>query len=526
MSGFFAFLADNPLLLLGIFIIIGGSAGKLAIGPVTLGPIAVLLAAIALTAWGTVYDQTLQIPEVLGNLGLAIFAFATGLLAGPSFFAALRSSWTLMLAVVLVLIVAAGVGIGVGGLFELPGDAIAGTFAGALNNTPALAAAGSTPAATVGYAVAYLFGLVAMLGLTQVALSRGPADRDDPEPLVTATVRIDTSEPTTIRDLHRRFGRTIAFTRVSRSSTDPVLGVDDDTVLGPADLLTVVGPENLVEQVISDLGHRSSHDLVASRADLDFRRITISDPRLAGRRVADLRLEQRFEATIARIRRGDTDFISTPGERLQLGDRVRVVAPPEKIDEVTRYLGDSARGLSDINPVALGGGLALGLGLGLIQVPVPGLGALSVGAAAGTLMVGLVMGRVGRIGPVHVSMPHTAATVLVELGLLIFLSFAGTRAGSQILEAFTDGAALDYFVTGALVTLVAGLGVLLVVGRLFRAGRTRLGGIVAGAQTQPALLAFANNRTCFDPRVAIGYALVYPAAMIVKVVLAQIMAGG
>jgi putative transport protein len=53
---------------------------------------------------------------------------------------------------------------------------------------------------------------------------------------------------------------------------------------------------------------------------------------------------------------------------------------------------------------------------------------------------------------------------------------------------------------------------------------TRLAGMVAGAQTQPAILAFANERTGFDNRVALGYALVYPAAMIAKILLAQLLA--
>lgn len=523
MTTVFEFLARNPLLLLGVFIVVGGAAGRLRIGPITLGPIAVLLTAIAITAWGTVYDQTLAIPEVLGNAGLAIFAFATGLLAGPSFFSALRASWPLMLAVIGALVVAAGVAMGVGKLFDMPGDGIAGTFAGAVNNTPALAAAGSTPAATVGYAIAYLFGVVGFLILIQLALSTGPADRDDPAPLVIATLRIDDTHEFSIADLHAEFGAELVFTRIRSSSTAPIVGVDEGTVLHPADLLTVTGPEHLVEALIEKLGHRSSHDLVADRSARDFHRITISDSRLAGRTVSDLKLEQRFDASIVRIRRGDNDFMASPTQRLQLGDRVRVAASPDRIDEVTSYLGDSARGLSDINPVALGAGLALGLALGLVPIPVPGLGSLSIGAAAGTLIVGLIMGRLGRIGPVHVSMPNAAATVLVELGMLIFLAFAGTRAGSQIIDAFSDGEALSVFVTGLATTTAAGIGIYLV-GRLFRTGRIRLGGIIAGAQTQPALLAFANTRTNFDPRVAIGYALVYPAAMIVKVILAQVMA--
>jgi len=54
-------------------------------------------------------------------------------------------------------------------------------------------------------------------------------------------------------------------------------------------------------------------------------------------------------------------------------------------------------------------------------------------------------------------------------------------------------------------------------------GGTKLSGVLGGTQTQPAVLAYANGRTRFDARVAMGYALVYPAAMITKILLGQIL---
>jgi len=50
-----------------------------------------------------------------------------------------------------------------------------------------------------------------------------------------------------------------------------------------------------------------------------------------------------------------------------------------------------------------------------------------------------------------------------------------------------------------------------------------LSGAMGGSQTQPAVLAFANDRTTSDPRVSLGYALVYPAAMIIKVLIAPLI---
>ena len=50
-------------------------------------------------------------------------------------------------------------------------------------------------------------------------------------------------------------------------------------------------------------------------------------------------------------------------------------------------------------------------------------------------------------------------------------------------------------------------------------------GALAGAQTQPAILAYVDERTAHDTRVGVAYALVYPVAMITKIVIAQVLAG-
>ena len=51
---------------------------------------------------------------------------------------------------------------------------------------------------------------------------------------------------------------------------------------------------------------------------------------------------------------------------------------------------------------------------------------------------------------------------------------------------------------------------------------TKLSGMVAAMNTQPATLAFANDQTKTD-QANIGYATVYPLALISKIVVAQIL---
>ncbi|WP_246388868.1 hypothetical protein [Corynebacterium incognita] len=135
-----------------------------------------------------------------------------------------------------------------------------------------------------------------------------------------------------------------------------------------------------------------------------------------------------------------------------------MVGPAQKLQEISAYLSDSSKGLTDINPVALGLGLSTGIFVGHVAVPLHGGGSFNLGAAAGVLLVALVMGGMGRIGSMITALPHSANAVLAELGLLLFLAQAGTNAGSQITAAFTGGqwwkiGLLGMFITHALAVL-------------------------------------------------------------------------
>ena len=135
------------------------------------------------------------------------------------------------------------------------------------------------------------------------------------------------------------------------------------------------------------------------------------------------------------------------------------------------------------------------------------------------------MGRLGRIGSVVTALPKSANAVMSELGLLLFLAQAGTNAGGQIGQAFSGDEWWKILLLGILVTSIMAVGLYAAMRSIFKMGGTRLSGLLGGAQTQPAVLAFANGRTGADPRVALGYALVYPVAMITKILVAHFLGG-
>ena len=536
LIGLLHHLSENPVLVLFLLIGLGMLVGHVRVKSVSLGAAAVLFAGIALAAIGVSKEITVEIPAHLGTLGLAIFTFAIGVQSGPNFFHVIRTAVGPLALMLAFFILAAAAGVGIGHALGMSGPMIAGTYAGALTNTPALAAAGNAAAlagkvpdgtaiATVGYAVAYLYGVIGMLFFCLLALRYRRSDKDTPSPLVNRTIRVERSDGPMIGDITETISGELKFSRLRRGEQGPITRPAREDKLFREDLVTVVGTQEAVNQVITALGHGSSHSLIEDRKYLDFRRITVSDPKLAGHTVAELDIDHKFGATISRVRRGDTDMVGTPDLVLQQGDRVRVVAPTGRIAEISKFFGDSSRGLSSINPVALGIGMAVGVVIGEWKILTPTGATFSIGSAAGTLIVGLIFGKIGRIKSFVTAMPFTATAVLSELGLLIFLAQAGTRAGGQIANAFTGGDWWKILVTGFVITTIVGLGLYASMRWIVKMGGTRLSGLLGGAQTQPAILAFANERTGADPRVALGYAMVYPVAMIVKIFIAQVLGG-
>lgn len=520
-----SFLTEYPVLLLFIILGLGTAVGQIKVRGISIGPAAVLFTALGFSAW----HAKLALPEVLGTFGLALFAYCVGLTAGPSFFSSLRSGARPVFVVFGTL---TGVGVltwGLGRALGFDAGTVAGLYAGANTNTPALAAAierlGGSPEPTVAYSLSYAMGVILLLAGAAYAIKR-PLPEDDeatgPEPIVNATIKVTHDNVLSVRELTvTPYGR-VLFSRhqVGDGEVDMSRG---DTVLRPGERVLAIGPKQAVEHVTKQLGRRSALRLDEERHDVDFRRIVLSEKRFFGRTVADLNLWGKFEARPTRVRRADHDFLATDGFILQAGDRIRVAAPRERMSAVARYLGDSEHGTADINPLGLALGLAIGLLFGALPILVPGLGALTLGSAAGPLLVGLVLGRLQRTGRVVWTLPHQAAEVLTQLGLLLFLAYAGGRAGSAFIKALQTPLGLKIILAGVVVSGVHALALVILSRKLLGVSGPRLAGFISGSQTQPAILAFANTSTRFDERVALGYAMVYPVAMVTKILVAQIL---
>lgn len=537
-GGVIDLLAGSPLLLLFGVAGIGYLVGKLRVGGFSLGVSAVLFAGIAI---GSV-DPRLRLPEIVHLFGLVTFVYVVGLGSAPGFFASLRRRGLQASALALgCVLVAAGLVAVLAPLLGLSPTTAAGLFAGATTNTPALAAvvdaigeAGDQAGPVLGYSLAYPFGVLGALAtialvprLFRIDLAREGVGPDDAPGLgvhvETATVAIERELPEmSVGFLRERLGLRVVFSRVRRGERLAV--VTDDVVLHRGDEVGIVGEREHVEAAIAQLGRALDDRLELDRSEIDFRRMVVSNAALAERPLAELALGERFGAVVTRVRRGDDEFVAEPSLVIELGDAVRVVAPRGRLAAVARFLGDSQRALAEIDVISFSLGIGLGLVLGQLPIPLPGDRSFTLGFAGGPLVVGLVLGRLGRSGPLVWTLPHAAGMTLRQVGLVLFLAGIGTRAGWAFAEAVQRGGVPAVIGLGMLVTLaVASLAV--VIGhRVLHIPASVVVGMLAGIQTQPADLAFASERTRNEVP-AMGYAAVYPVATIAKIVLAQLLLG-
>jgi putative transport protein len=533
-------LSNNPLLLLFVVAALGYFIGHIKIAGFSLGIAAVLFVGLAFGALG----PDVKLPEIIYLLGLVLFVYTIGLASGPGFFRSLGQRGLRDNALVLaILLLSAGLTVALALVFGLKAPLAAGLFAGSLTNTPALAGIlealkgqGATEVAlaapVVAYSLSYPLGVIVMLlalyGFKRLAginikaesakLPEGQRDG-----LVHQSIVIDSSlSGQNLLQLAKQRAWSVVFSRIQSASGLALVG--PSTVLAAGDVLSVVGtPEQLV-QVLPLLGQAAPVALELDRSQLDFRRIMVSARQVAGKTIASLDLPSRFGAIITRVGRGDSDILPSGRLVLELGDRVRVVCPPAQMRAVGSFFGDSLRALSEVDVLTFAVGISLGLLLGSISWPLPSFGgetsSFKLGFAGGPLLVGLILGFVGRSRSMLWQLPYQANLTLRQLGLILFLAGVGTRAGYAFVGAVAAG--LPLVLAGAALTAIAALLTLAIGYWLLKIPFPLLAGMLSGLQTQPAVLAFAQEQAENDlPN--LGYTSVYPLAMIAKIILAQLL---
>ncbi len=159
-------LLSNTLMMVFLIAVIGYLVGSIQIRGIELGTAGILLVALVFGHFGV------EIPKLVQDLGLICFVTSVGFIAGPNFFRNFKLNATsYILLGVIVIVSGALVCVAVIKVFAIPTDISVGMMAGALTSTPGLAAAlesTGSDAASVGYGIAYPFGVIGVVLFVQL----------------------------------------------------------------------------------------------------------------------------------------------------------------------------------------------------------------------------------------------------------------------------------------------------------------------------------------------------------------------
>jgi putative transport protein len=515
-------IGSQPILTAFLAIGLGYLVGQISIAGFSMGVGAVLFVGLAIGA----FAPKAQIIGPIGLTGLIMFLYGIGILYGRQFFEGMFGVGQKYNLLALVACLAGlGVALGLGHIFGIKIGHTLGLYAGSMTSTASLQAAlevmkNKDP--SIGYSIAYPFGVIGPIlciyFMTRIVKPKFPAKAQRFH-----MAEISVGETFSGRKLDELMTNTLADVQVTMVRKDGRNFVPtSDTALSAGDAILVVAEsEEAIAKAATQLGSLEPGRLASDRADLDYIRVFVGKANVVGVPLASLPMPTGYPTHLLHVRRYDADLVPSPDLMLEFGDRVGVLMPPARKEEIRRHFGDTVKAAAVFSYVSLGIGMVLGVLLGLIPIPIPGVGIVTLGIGGGPLIVALILGRLRRTGPMLWTMPLPANIVLRNFGLAMFLATVGVNSGQPFVRTVAESGPTMLFI-GIAVLLTTVFIVLLVGHYVLKIPYDDLVGVASGATGNPAILVYSTKMAPTE-RPDIGYAMIFPSMTLVKVIAAQIV---
>ena len=522
---------------------VGVLLGKIKIFGISLGVTFVLFTGILMGHFG--FTGETHILHFIREFGLILFVFCIGLQVGPSFFSSFKKGgMTLnMLAVgIVVLNIAVALGIYfIDGGIDLP--MMVGILYGAVTNTPGLGAAQEAlnqlsytgdPIA-LGYACAYPLGVVGIIGsiiavryICRVNLKKEEeelavqtSDMKHMPHMLHLEVRNESIDGKKLIQIKEFMGRPFVCSRIRHEGHVSIPNQDTEFHIG--DQVFIVCSEEDAEAVTAFIGKEIQVDWEKQDMPMVSRRILVTKSEINGKKLGSLHFRSMYGVNVTRINRSGMDLFDDPNLILQVGDRVMVVGQQDAVERVAGVLGNQLKRLDTPNIVTIFVGIFLGILLGSLPIAFPGIPTpVKLGLAGGPLVVAILIGRFGHKLKLVTYTTMSANLMLREIGIVLFLASVGIEAGAHFVETVVEGSGLLYVGYGFLITVIP----LLIIGMIARfyckVNYFTLMGLIAGSNTDPPALAYANQASGNDAP-AVGYSTVYPLTMFLRILAGQMI---
>jgi putative transport protein len=540
----------QSLIVLLIAISVGFFVGRIRLGTISLGVSAVMFVGLFLGHYG--YRMNESILVFVRDFGLILFVYGIGIQVGPSFFSSFKKDGLLfnILAVGTVLL---------GGIItyiihmttKIDIENAVGLMSGSVTNTPGLGAAKSTlqelqnqfpskvfsdPA--IAYAITYplgVFGIIMTIILSKSALKIDVIQErlllinktsEQEESIIHTKCRITNTAllGKSIYQIFKELGiQNVIISRLKNSGSKVVYSPSLDTKIHDKDVLMIVGTQKEVAHFITIAGKISTDLFIESDNDVIAKFIFVTTKTATHKTLAELDLYNKFNLKVTRVIRSGLELLAQPSLQLFYGDKLLIVGNKEAIAEVEKIIGNSEKHLLEPDFLSLFGGLIVGIIVGSVPIFIPSLPIpLKLGFAAGPLLTALFISRYGGVGAIHSYINNGAIYFMKDLGICLFFAAVGIHAGATFYDNFIQFNGWLWIYYGCYITFIP-LIVMVLIGRfIFKLNFYQLVGIMSGAYTDPAALAFSTKY--LDSEIPNqSYATVYPLVTIARIFIAQLL---
>lgn len=534
------------IVLLYSFVIAAGVLlGKMKIFGVSLGVTFVLFVGILIGHFG--FTGNKEILNFIQDFGLILFVFCIGLQVGPSFFSSFKKGGIAMnLIATGVVVLNILVMLGLWACFFRPEDLpmLVGVLCGAVTNTPGLGAANEAlsqigyngPEIANGYACAYPLGVVGIITATillrhicRIRLKDEEEElrlEEEADPhvkpyLMHVEMHNEALNGKTLMEVKDFLGREFVCTRILQDGHVSI--PTSNTIFNVGDQLFIVCAEDDAPAIIAFIGRKIKVDWEKQDLPLVSRRILVTQAQMNGKTLGSLHFSGMYGVNVTRVNRSGMDLFASRNLKLQVGDRLMVVGPEDAVEQVAHKMGNSLKRLDHPNMVTIFVGIFIGILFGSLPLTLPGIPTpIKLGLAGGPLIVAILTARFGYRIKLVTYTTMSANLMLREVGLALFLASVGIKAGANFVQTVVEGDGLLYVGCGFLITVIPIL-IMGVIARMkYKINYFTLMGLIAGSTTDPPALAYANQ-TAGNDAPAVGYTTVYPLAMFLRILTAQII---
>ncbi len=519
----------QPYVSLFVIIVCGILLSKIKFKGIGLGSSGIVIMAILLGNYG------LNVPASIEKIGLIMFIFAVGIQAGPGFFESFKTGEARQYLLPVLLTLSLVFLISLGMSYALGFDALlaAGLFSGITTSTPTLAAIvenSSSNSSILTYAVAYPVSLITTIlsfrllpRILKIDVNKEESDyhrevlRIHPKIL---TKHFEVKNPNifnkSIEDIKFHQMTNAIITRVQKKNEIISLIPNIDTLLEEDDLLKVIGDKEALESSELILGPPTSLETKISPKE-SVTSILVTNRKVIGKTLESLNLDGLFGAEITFIRRAGMNLVPRGVTRLRFGDKIQVSVSQDSAPNLIKMLGGIESSTIDFLPISLA--IVLGIIIGQLSVSL-GDTHIGPGMSGGILFTTLVLGRIGKTGPMLWSIAGKTNQFLRQLGMMFFLCGVGSSVGRNLVAAFTP-AGINTILASIAIPLVSITVTSFFILKIQRMNKLRFIGALAGSLTCAAALPTSeevNNSSV--PLTA--YSISYPFALLMTIFFGQL----